>query len=202
MRGAADVRTERRREVLRMNHAHLDPVRRALRASSLTDPPAPWRCVGRFAIGGLISVGFSRNDEWLVVSSHQGIGIIDCITGVKIARDSDIDGYPDKYLEVIGIGPLAHERIATAGIHGGGLPLTTPDGWAIEVITLDWPEQEVFLMEPGNDLYGAISGKPSNHHRVATEATLRATGFSYSGSTLVLATSSDVVIHSRHEQAD
>jgi hypothetical protein len=189
-------------ESIEMKYAHLDPIRRAVRTSPLTNPPDPWRHVGTFAVGGLISIGFSRAHEWLVVSSHQGIGIIDCVAGTRIARDADADGYPDRYLEIMGIGPIAHEWITTAGLHGGGIPLATENGWAIEIVTLDWPEQEIILLAPGNDLYGTLHEKQSCFHRIAAESTLRATGFSYSGKTLVVATSSEVAIYSRVERAD
>ena len=185
-----------------MDYAHLEPIRRALRTAPLSEPPSPWRHVGTFAVGGLISVGFSREHEWLVVGSHQGVGIIECIAGAKIARDPEADGYPDSHLEIKGIGPIAQERIATAGLRGGGIPSTTEDGWMIEIITLNWPEQQILLLAPGNDLYAASSGKPCHFYPIAKEAALRVAGFSYSGNTIVVATSSEVAIYSRRRQAD
>lgn len=180
-----------------MHYAHLDPVRKKLRSTPLTAPPAPWRRIGIFAVGGLACVGFSRDREWLSVGSSQGVGIIDCLSGEKIARDDAIDGYQNTYMEIAGIGPLASAWIVAAGIHGGGLPSSTRDGWMIEVLTLDWPEQQILLVEPGSFLYGGIHDRPDNFHRIETSSELRAAGFSYSGNTCVVATSSDLTIYSR-----
>lgn len=180
-----------------MSHAHLDPVRKQLRDSPLTVPPPPWWRVGRFAVGGLSCIGFPRDREWIVVGSSAGIGIFDCVSGEKIARDDSIDGSANEYLEITGIGPLDRIPILTAGVCGGGLPLFTHDGWTMEIIGLEWPEQHVLLVEPGGDLYGSLHGKPEKMHRIETSDTLRAAGFSYSGMTCVVAESSDLTLYSR-----
>lgn len=180
-----------------MSRAHLDPVRKQLRDTPMTPPPAPWRLVGRFAVGGLSCVGFPRDHEWIVVGSAAGVGIFDCVSGEKIARDDSVDGYANEYLEITGIGPIDRIPILTAGVGGGGLPLFTRDGWTMEVISLEWPENQVFLMEPGGDLFGSLHGRPERMHRIATSDTLRAAGFSYSGMTCVVAESSDLTLYSR-----
>ncbi|MBX7174913.1 MAG: hypothetical protein K1X72_28310 [Pyrinomonadaceae bacterium] len=48
-----------------------------------------WKKVNSFAIGGLTQVGYAPNSDILLVVSHQGRGIFDCLIGEKIARDYD-----------------------------------------------------------------------------------------------------------------
>ena len=70
-----------------MDMKHLDPLRNKIRALHKVPPPNPWRTVGTVAVGGLRSVGFDRQSDLLLVVSIQGRGIIDCLSGAKVARD-------------------------------------------------------------------------------------------------------------------
>jgi hypothetical protein len=102
------------------------------------DPPAPWRPRGAHAVGGLTDVGFGRGTDLLLVVSHDGRGVFDCLTGARVARDPsmpepDEDDWQDTHeLEAEGIGPLAGQTVRTSGLAGGGLPEGTPDGWVAE----------------------------------------------------------------------
>jgi len=176
---------------------HLDPIREKIRSAPIEAPPKPWRLIDTFAIGGLRSVGFDRRSELLLIVSAQGRGVIDASSGSKMARDANEYYEREQYLEAEGIGPLAGTIVKTAGILGGGLPVTTEDMWSLEVVTLDWPVSEVLLFSQGSWLYGSLHGRPDTFVKLASESELRAAGFSYSGKSLVIATSSEVVIFGR-----
>lgn len=176
---------------------HLEPLRRKLKSAKISSPPAPWRLVSQVAVGGLSAIGFDRHSDLLLVVSSQGRGVIDCLSGQKVARDDEEYFEGEQHLEAAGIGPLEGKVLHMAGLHGGGLPLTTEDRWSIEIVTLEWPSHEVLLFEPGSWLYGSLYSKPDNFSKLAIESELRACGFSHTGRSLVIASSSDVAIFSR-----
>ncbi len=180
-----------------MDTKHLDPLRKELRLLQKAAPPKPWRCAGAIAVGGLRAVGFDRMSELLLVVSSAGRGVIDCQTGAKVARDDGEYYENEQYLEAEGIGPLENRTLTMAGLFGGGLPRSTSDGWSIEVVTLDWPVGEVLLLEPFSSLYDSLRAKPSRFHKVASDSELRAVGFSYTGLSLIVATSSEVGVFCR-----
>jgi hypothetical protein len=181
-----------------MSFHHLDPLRRHLLSLATTRPPEPWRKLGTIAVGGLHSIGFDRESELLLVASASGRGLIDCDSGQKIARDNSESAYPNRFLELQGIGPLASTTLRMSGLDGGGLPLNTNDGWSVESVSLAWPMQELVLLQPWASLYDTLSGKPDRFHKIAREDGLRAFGFSYSGRSLVVATSSEIAIFNRN----
>jgi hypothetical protein len=150
-------------------------------------------------VGGLTDVGFGLHSDLLFVVSSQGRGVFDCLTGAKVSRDAFVptDDEPDWFstseLSAEGIGPLAGQVIRTAGLHGGGLPLLTRDGWSAERLALDWPDETLLLCQPWKHGY-----KPGEFVKVGVDSVVRAWGFSPTGRSLVLATSSDVTIWSRN----
>jgi hypothetical protein len=78
---------------------------------------------------------------------------------------------------------------------GGGLITFTKDGWNVERVTLAWPEESLLLFEPSLRI---PYEEGSQFYKIAVPITeVRAFGFSYSGKTLVIATSSDVSIFAR-----
>ncbi|WP_267104583.1 hypothetical protein [Xanthomonas sacchari] len=176
---------------------HLDALKEQLRELKEAQPPHPWCEVATIAVAGLHSIGFDMESEYLLVVSSAGRGVIDCHAGQKVARDYEENYEGEEFLEANGIGPLQGKKIRTSGLPGGGLPLGTSDGWHIELVTLDWPIREIILVEPFSSLYGARYGKPAIFHKIYATYELRAIGFSYTGKTLVIATSSDIVIFSR-----
>jgi hypothetical protein len=88
---------------------------------------ATWTQHSIFAIGGLIQVGFAPQSDYLLVVSHQGRGVFDCVSRQKLARDAN-DAFDESELTAEGIGLLAGQKIRTAGLFGGSLPTTTADG--------------------------------------------------------------------------
>jgi hypothetical protein len=165
-------------------------------AAPIGPPPPPWRELDVIATGGLTEVGFARGSDLLLVCSHVGRGVFDGLTGERLARDrSEAFDADLAELEAEGIGPLAGQRIRMAGLHGGGLAASTPDGWSVERLTLDWPDDELLLVPPGGSIYPP---RPVFHRLEGAGVTsLRAFGFSPTGRTLVIATSSELVLASR-----
>ncbi|HBE68483.1 MAG TPA: hypothetical protein DDW52_10085 [Planctomycetaceae bacterium] len=175
-----------------------DELRSKLRAMPIIDPPSPWRLVATHAVGGLTEIGYAPSTDLLLAVSSQGRGVFDCTTGERIARDSDDvwDDLNETLLTSRGIGPLSDTIVRLAGLHGGGLPMTTTDGWLLEVIPVDWPEYSMFItppFEPGQHVH-------DNSIKIAQDGvtSFRAAGFSETGQTFVFATSSDLILYSRY----
>jgi hypothetical protein len=54
---------------------------------------------------------------------------------------------------------------------------------------LDWPAKILLVTEPGSWLYGRGYGKRDEFFKLAKESDLRAFGFSWTGLSLIIATS-------------
>jgi hypothetical protein len=189
---------------------HQSGLRARFRAAPLTPAPQPWRGPHVAAVGGLLGVGFAVHPDsgrdLLLVGSHDGLGLFDSVTGVRLARDhegnagwpADCPGWPDDDdLTCVGIGPIAGVRVRMAGLLGGGLRTVTPDGWSVNVVSPDWPHDRVLLSRPGHDVWSGEHGDAWWHIFHANVTELRAAGFSPSGATLVAATSSDITLWHR-----
>jgi hypothetical protein len=141
-----------------------------------------------------------------MVTSMDGHGLLDAVTGEKAARDrrpdpdtETPDVSPD--LACPGLGPVAGTQVRIAGLFGGGLHSTTPDGWCLDVVAPEWPHHRVLLSADGGALKGPHGG--SWWHVFNSDySTLRAAGFSPSGRTLAVATSSDLTLWTRGEGRD
>jgi hypothetical protein len=60
-----------------------------------------------------------------------------------------------------------------------------------------WPVKDLVLVSPGSDLYGVLRGQHTEMNKIKSDSELRAHGFSYSGRTLIVATSSEISLFSR-----
>lgn len=192
---------------------------RKLRDRLLTAPvvpaPRPWRPVfERYGdsdippyapVGGLLGIGFATHPgtghDLVMVVSNEGHGLFDAVTGEKIARDRDPDpehSTPDDTADLTcpGFGPIAGSRVHIAGLFGGGLHSGTGDGWTVEVHTPEWPHERV-LLSHGQQFYDSPHGDGWWHVLHSSYSTFRAAGFSPSGETLAVATSSDVTLWTR-----
>jgi hypothetical protein len=160
-------------------------------APIIHEVPKPWRQLPVYAIGGLFQVGYASGTDLLLVLSHQGRGVFDCNSGEKIARDhTDAYNFFDPIrLMAEGFGPLAGQTIRMAGLFGGGLTLTTLDGWGLEVQARVWPTHSVFLSAPGTREPVCIGEDGV--------CEMRACGFSETGRSFVIATSCDLTIYVR-----
>lgn len=122
---------------------HIRELNRRLRALKLQAPSAPWKRVVAHAIGGLTEVGYAEDSDWLLVISSQGRGLFNCLSGERTARDyaapvGAVDWYDEVRLVARGIGAIENQFVRLAGLHGGGLPRFTRDGWSLETVAPDW----------------------------------------------------------------
>lgn len=192
----------------------LSDYQRAIRDQLLAAPvlpaPEPWRPVFAYEfgvpVGGLLGIGFARNPDTghdlVMVVSHDGHGLFDAVTGEKIARDRDPaleDSTPDAVADLScpGLGPITGSRVHIAGLFGGGLHTTTEDGWALEVVTPAWPSERVLLSIDGGLPHAGPHGEKWWHIFHSNYSTFRAAGFSPSGQTIAVATSSDLSLWTR-----
>ncbi len=172
-------------------------LRERLQRMQLVAPPLPWKHVATHAAGGLTEIGYAPDSDLLLVISSNGRGVYDCRTGERVARDreeiwEDLD---ETRLVSRGIGPLSDLRIRLAGLHGGGLPTTTEDGWNLDIIALDWPQHSMFLTLP----YKSLFQDDGHSYKITQDgvAEFRAAGFSETGRSFVFATGSDLEIYAR-----
>ena len=176
---------------------HLEPLRQKIRNAPLVKNISGWNLITSIAVGGLRSVGFDRHTDLLLVVSSQGRGLIDCLSGKKSARDYEEYYEREEHLEAEGIGLLQSKIIQMTGLFGGGLPLITEDDWSIKVICLDWPIEEVLISPPGSYLYGSTHNHTDHFEKVFSDSWIRAVGFSHSGQSFIIATTSDITIYGR-----
>ncbi|MFJ8364529.1 hypothetical protein [Streptomyces sp. NPDC093984] len=171
-------------------------------------PPHPWHRVlaRRTPIGGLLGIGFAvapdTGRDLVMVVSVDGHGLFDAVTGDKVARDREPDpdnSTPEGALDLscLGLGPIAGTRVSIAGLFGGGLHTTTPDGWTLEVVSPEWPHHRVLLSTDGGMPHSGPHGERWWHIFDSNYSELRAVGFSPSGRTLAVATSSDLTLWTR-----
>ncbi|MBO0918340.1 hypothetical protein [Streptomyces laculatispora] len=193
--------------------AYQQALRERLLAAPVMSAPEPWRpvfeCEYGVPVGGLLGIGFAAHPEGghdlVMVVSHDGHGLFDAVTGEKIARDRDPDpedSTPDAVADLScpGLGPLSCIRVRIAGLFGGGLHTTTADGWTLEVVTPAWPSDRVLLSADGGLPHSGPHGEQWWHIFHSTYSELRAFGFSPSGETIAVATSSDVSLWTRRPE--
>jgi hypothetical protein len=142
----------------------------------------PWRKIADLAVGGLTEVGFAGPSLLLVVS-HQGRSVVDCSAGGRVARDRQETGdwFDAAGPAAAGIGPLAGQWIAVAGLAGGHLPTVTADGW------------RACLVEDG----AALSSPDGASMTVPEPEGIRMFGFSPDGAVFVLGSPPHLVIFTR-----
>lgn len=164
--------------------------------SNVEEASAPWEKIGHWAVGGARAVGFSECSRYVLVESSNGRGLFDCSSGAKILRDNS--EYTDKELELVcvGIGPIEGQEVRMSGLHGGGLPSCTKDGWHIESVSF-WPQSNLLLFAPDSWLYGHKYGKPHEFKKIWSGHELRGYGFSYTGQALIVCESSDLIIYTK-----
>ena len=161
------------------------------------EPPG-WIHVASIAVGGLACIGFSKKRPYVLAVSTGGRGVIDCATGEKLDRDyEEYGGMDDSGLYCEGIGHIQNETILTAGIYGGGLPLSNGLGDSLEAVSPNWPEVDLILCSNYKD--ALIEGHQSECF-VMMRDYLRAYGFSWCGNFIIAATGSDLDIWKRQSQ--
>ncbi|TQJ89623.1 hypothetical protein [Streptomyces sp. SLBN-31] len=185
-------------------------LRNRILAAPVVPAPAPWRPVFEYQygvpVGGLLGIGFATDPDTghdlVVVVSHDGHGLFDAVTGEKSARDRDADPKDssraaDPAMWCPGLGPVAGSRVRIAGLFGGGLHTTSGDGWKLEVLAPAWPNERVLLSRDGGLPHSGPHGEHWWHIFHSNYSELRTAGFSPSGQTLAVATSSDISLWTR-----
>ena len=169
-----------------MNKHVADALER-FRRMPVLPPPAPWHHVGTYGIGGLGSVGFGDGTDFLLVESTDGLGVFDCRSGQRVARDPTVRGtWEDAIaLRAHGIGPLNGTLVRMAGLHGGGMPAQTVDRWSIEIISPDWPSAALVLQYDEQSVW--VPERAAGCVKIVEVEDLRACGFSGTGRSLVVA---------------
>lgn len=188
----------------------LSPYQREMRQRLLAAPvvpaPAPWRRIACAPVGGLLGIGFvshpGTGHDLVMVVSNDGHGLFDGVTGEKIARDRDPDDEDDSReadpaLWCPGLGPAAGVRVRIAGLFGGDLHTTSGDGWKLEVVAPVWPNERVLLSRDGGLPHPGPHEEDWWHVFHSDYSELRAAGFSPSGQTIAVATSSDLSLWTR-----
>lgn len=148
-----------------------------------------WNRLVSRAVGGLTEVGFSTDEQFLLVVSWQGRGLIDTRSGERVARDSELPQAASTWLRkndriVLGIGPLDGMAIRCVGLWGGTLPTRS----GAVVLETSQSGDEILLRDEHSG---------TNHPLQRPMTEIRAAGFSPSGDVLVIATSSDVELFRR-----
>ena len=179
---------------------HAQKLNNRLREMPLEKPSSVWKQVTSFAVGGLTEVGFGDDTDLLLVVSSQGRGLFDCLTGERIARDyenpdSNVDWYNPVRLLASGIGVLAGQEIRLAGLHGGGLPRFTFDGWSLELAAPNYPIENVFLSPPLKTIF--VDSFAEGCAKIAEDYEVRACGFSSTGRSFIVAWSHTLNIYAR-----
>ncbi|MEU6656842.1 hypothetical protein ABZ904_47985 [Streptomyces sp. NPDC046900] len=186
--------------------AYQQAMRERILAAPVVPTPEPWRRIAYAPVGGLLGIGFASHpgsgQDLVMVVSHDGHGLFDAVTGEKIARDRDPDPEDssrdaDPALSCPGLGPVAGSRVRIAGLFGGGLHTTAEGGWKLEVVAPDWPNDRVVLSRDGGLPHSGPYGEGWWHIFHSNYSELRAAGFSPSGQTLAIATSSDLSLWTR-----
>ena len=161
--------------------------------------PTPWKLLKVWGVGGLFQVGYAEDSDLLLVLSSDGLGVFDCLTGEKIARDLSCahDYFDSIKLTAKGFGPLAEQTIRMAGLYGGGLPLFTKDGWGLELKANRWSHHDIYLRFPWQrDIPYQQQPEPT---LIGNDepCELRAFGFSETGKSFIIASSCEVQIFTR-----
>jgi hypothetical protein len=190
--------------------AYQRAMRNRLLAAPVVPAPEPWRPVFAYdygvPVGGLLGIGYATDPDTghdlVMVVSHDGHGLFDAVTGEKIARDRDPapeDSTPDAVADLScpGLGPITGSRVRMAGLFGGALHTTTEDGWTLEVVTPAWPNEQILLSIDGGLPHTGPHGEEWWHIFHSNYSTFRAAGFSPSGRTIAVATSSDLSLWTR-----
>lgn len=179
-------------EVTNMAHFLVERVN----SLQLNDSPLPWMRHD-WAIGGLHNVGYAPASDLLLVVSHQGRGVFDCLSNRKLARDAEEGNVEDReFTSYWGIGVLEGQIIHTSGIWGGCLHHRR-SGWELELVSPNWPLSSIVLCPLGCGLYNEKNWQQCM--KVAPnggEDDIVTYGFSDTGKSFIVATSHTLQIFS------
>jgi len=115
------------------------------------EPPTPWRRLGRIPAGDFQALGYIDASDYLLLVTLYGRELWHCPTLTRIAADDNdqVPSYSDLVrLRSPGIGQMSNRIVRLAGVHGGGLPNGTVDGWSLELVSISIGEQYLILVGP------------------------------------------------------
>ena len=143
-------------------------------------------------VGGLFGVGFAIGSDLMLVTTHDGRGVVDCISGELVARDPDpLFPFNEQTRKAEGIGPIAGQEILIAGeIYGGALSRVTDDGWRLIGQLSNSSDDTIRLIAPA----GTVS-EPEIFTGFIPE--VRVFGFSSTGRCFVIGTGAEVFTFAR-----
>lgn len=173
---------------------HLEPLRIRVLTTPTASSAPNWSRLCVLPVGGLTEIGFVEDSDLLLIVSSTGRSLVDCATGETIARDRtepNDQWYDERRLRARGIGPVSDQTVRLCGLHGGGLPKSGKGGYWIESLPIIWPEFHIVLGGP----YEWIYNEKTPITKLAVDREIRGCGFSDTGLSLVIATSSDVSIY-------
>ncbi len=156
------------------------------------DADSRWPTRHIIRAGGLFGVGFANGSDLLLIATHDGRGVVDCVSGEMIARDPD-PAFPfdEDSREAEGIGPIAGQQILIAGeVYGGSLSQATEDGWRLTGQLSNSSEDKIQLFAPAGapDEASIFTGFVPE---------IRVFGFSPTGRSFVIGTGAEVFIFAR-----
>ena len=153
-----------------------------------------WRRGPLFFVGGCCCVGFVPGEDMLLAESSSGMGLFNLIAGRRIARNSGHQSSPEQSRALVapGFDILEGRLIPMAGIWGGGLRTTTADGFTLLSQAPNWPYERVVM-----ERFHIGPNGPRSLVEQDLVTTLIAYGFSDTGNTFVVATSSDLSTFAR-----
>ncbi len=172
-------------------------VRQRMEQLETQPAPAPWEELATVQNGSFLAVGLSDDSRFCLVVGHHGRSVVDVTTGEEVARveSHDLDSFLSRSNTVAaGIGPLDGVNMPLAGLWGGGLPSSTPDGWYVFRMPKQWSDERIVLQCPDANMYSSYKGLTQI---AAPLSELRAVGFTLDGAVLVVATSSTLQIWRR-----
>lgn len=164
---------------------------------SMATEQVSWAHRTTIAVGGLIDIGFTSDDRYILIVSSAGRGLIDTSTGSRCARCYEEptvgrDWWRESGRQVVAIGPRSNETVPVFGVSGATMSTSTSDGWS--VVAHDGPAAttRLLLLPPQESMSALALLLPES----ATE--LIAMGFSRNGDLLAVAYSSDLTVYYRN----
>lgn len=156
------------------------------------DADTLWPIRHVISAGGLFGVGFAGGSDLLLIATHDGRGVVNCISGELVARDPDPSFPFDEDSRMAeGIGPIAGQEILIAGeIYGGALPRETGDGWQLKGELSNSSDDIIQLIAPNS-----TACEPRTFTGFVPE--IRVFGFSPTGRSFVVGTGAEVFTFAR-----
>ncbi|WP_122073309.1 hypothetical protein [Pseudophaeobacter sp. EL27] len=180
-----------------------DVVTETLSRAMVVTETTGWKRTAEVVVGGLVALGFYESKDSpqldkLVAIGSQGQTVVDCLSGQITYRNRERDGYDPETLSAWDLSGGTNELVRMSGIDGGGLKPYTKDGWSVEALPVAWPIYYYILQHPGSSIFTDHTlGREPKFDLLDADYKQMAWGFSNSGNSLLLSSSSDIIIWTR-----